>query len=66
MTDTFVPGRKLKRGFPSLAGAFVVGAGVFVIFALVARDFGWTGPSQWIASAAVAALYGVYVRLADL
>ncbi len=66
MTDTFVPGRKLKRGFASLAGAFVVAAGVFVIFTLVARDLGWTGATQWIASAIVAALYGVYVRLADL
>jgi hypothetical protein len=66
MTETFVPGRKLKRNLASLIGAFVVAAGVFVIFALLANDFGWTGPWPWIAAALTGAAYGLYVRLADL
>ncbi len=66
MTDTSVPGGKLKRGLPSLIGAFVVVAGVFVIFTLLARDFGWSGVWQWVAAGGAAAVYGVYVRLADL
>jgi hypothetical protein len=66
VTDTFVPGRKLKRNIASLIGAFVVAVGVFVIFVLLAHDFGWSGTWSWIAALLTGGLYGLYVRLADL
>ena len=66
MAATAPPPTKLKRNIASLIGAFVVGIGVFILFTLLFRDFGWTDWSQWIASSVIAIVFGVYVRLADL
>ena len=66
MAETAPPAAKLKRNIASLIGAFVVGIGVFVLFSLLLRDFGWTDWSQWVATSVIALVFGVYVRLADL
>ena len=50
----------------SLIGGIVVATATLVLWLAVSREFGWSGPVVWGAGLVVAAVIGVWVRVADL
>lgn len=59
-------GGELKKGRASLIGGIAVGAGVFGLWVLLARDLGAAGTGSIVAGLVVATLVGAWIRVADL
>jgi low affinity Fe/Cu permease len=57
---------RLKRSPASLFGAFVIAFGIFMLWLLVARELGHGDTTTLAIGLAVAAVVGVWIRVADL
>ena len=56
----------VTTGKASLVGGIVVAVATLVLWAAAARELGFHGNAVWALGAAVAAVAGVWTRLADL
>ena len=66
MAQALPKGTRLKRSPASLFGAFVIAAGVFVLWTLVGRELGHADMATTVLGLVVAGAVGVYIRVADL
>lgn len=57
---------EIGRNIASLFGGVAVAAAVLILWLLVTSLLGWSGPLNVAGGVILAALSGLYVRLADL
>lgn len=57
---------EIKKGRASLVGGIAVGAAVFALWFVLARDLGYAGVAPLLPGAAIAAAIAAYIRIADL
>jgi hypothetical protein len=57
---------EIKKGRASLVGGIAVGAAVFALWWVLARDLGFDGTAPLAVGATVAVAIAAYIRIADL
>jgi hypothetical protein len=57
---------EIKKGRASLVGGIAVGAAVFALWFVLARDLGHSGIGALLPGAAIAIAVAAYIRIADL
>jgi hypothetical protein len=57
---------KIKTGKASLIGGIAVGVAGFILWTVIAREFGAASPPWLLAGALVSAGIGTWIRIADL